>query len=61
MHSCVWSENLKGRDHSEDIDLHGGLILKCIFREVACQDMDWLRTWPCGGQLMNTVINLQVS
>jgi len=23
MHEKFWSENLKGRDHSEDIDIHG--------------------------------------
>jgi hypothetical protein len=24
----IWSENLKGRDHSEEMDLHGRIILE---------------------------------
>jgi hypothetical protein len=25
-----WLESLKGRDHTEDLDIDGGIILKCI-------------------------------
>jgi hypothetical protein len=28
MHTKFWSENLKGRDHSEDIDVDGSMILE---------------------------------
>jgi hypothetical protein len=32
MGTNVWSENLKGRDHSEDIDTDGR-IMHCILRK----------------------------
>jgi hypothetical protein len=28
-----WSENLKGRDHSEDLDVDGTIILEWILRK----------------------------
>jgi hypothetical protein len=28
MHKRFWQENLKGRDHSEDIDVDGKIISK---------------------------------
>jgi hypothetical protein len=30
MHTKVWSESLKGRDHSEDLDIDRRVILKWI-------------------------------
>jgi hypothetical protein len=30
MHTIFRSENLKGRDHSEDVDIDGKLILKYV-------------------------------
>jgi hypothetical protein len=29
----IWSENIKGRDHMEDIDMDGRIMLKWIFRK----------------------------
>jgi len=33
MHTKFWSAKLKGRDHSEDLDVDGRTILEEIFRE----------------------------
>jgi hypothetical protein len=30
MPTKLWSENLKGRDHSEDLGVDGKLLLDCI-------------------------------
>jgi hypothetical protein len=28
MHTKFWSDNMKGRDHTEDLDIDGQIILK---------------------------------
>jgi hypothetical protein len=33
MHTTFWSENLKGTDYSEDIGVHGKIILDRILEE----------------------------
>jgi hypothetical protein len=33
MHAIFWFENLKGREHSEDLSTNGRIILKCILRK----------------------------
>jgi len=30
MHKIFWLENLKGRDHSDDLGVNGGIILEWI-------------------------------
>jgi hypothetical protein len=30
MHTKSWSENLKGRDYSENLSVEGRIILECI-------------------------------
>jgi hypothetical protein len=30
MHTKFWLENLKGRDHSEDVDVGGTILLEWI-------------------------------
>jgi hypothetical protein len=30
MHTQFWSENLKGRDHFEDLDVDGRIVLEWI-------------------------------
>jgi len=30
MHTVFWLENLKGRGHSEDLGVDGGIVLECI-------------------------------
>jgi len=39
MHSKFWSENLKGRDHSEDLGVDGRILLECILGK---QDVQWI-------------------
>jgi hypothetical protein len=34
MHTVFWSENLKGRDHSEDLRVDGRIILERILEKV---------------------------
>jgi hypothetical protein len=31
MNVIYWCENLKGRDHWEDLDVDGKIILECVF------------------------------
>jgi hypothetical protein len=33
MHTTLWSENLKGRDHVEDLGVDGRIILERIFNK----------------------------
>jgi len=33
MHTKFWSENLKGKNHLEDLDVEGRIILKCVIRK----------------------------
>jgi hypothetical protein len=54
MHRRFYSENLKGRDHSEDIGADGGIILKWILgkqSEKVCTEFIWLRIRTSGGLL----------
>jgi hypothetical protein len=46
-----WSENLKERDHSEDLDIAGRIILECIivkWGEKLWSGFIWLRMWTSG-------------
>jgi len=40
MHTKFWSEDLKGRDHSEDLGVDGKLILVRILGEIGCEGVD---------------------
>jgi hypothetical protein len=31
MHTKFWSEDLKGREHEEDLSVDGRIIFECIF------------------------------
>jgi hypothetical protein len=54
MHTKFWSENLKGRDHSDDLSVDGRIILEWIlnkqFRRVWIGFM-MLRMGTSGGLL----------
>jgi hypothetical protein len=48
----IWSENLKGRDHSEDLGVDGRIILERILRkwyEKVWNVCIWLRLRTIGG------------
>jgi hypothetical protein len=34
MHTALWLENLKGRDHFEHLGVNGEIILKMDLREI---------------------------
>jgi hypothetical protein len=40
MHEKLWTENLKRRDHSEDLGVDGRVILERIFRETGWEFVD---------------------
>jgi hypothetical protein len=52
-------ENLKGRDHSEDLEDN----IRMDVREIAWEGVDWMHLAHCKNQwraLVNMVINLRV-
>jgi hypothetical protein len=55
--------NLKEKDHVEDPEVDGRIILRWILRIVGCEGMDWIDLaqdrdrWPA---FMNAVMNLRV-
>jgi hypothetical protein len=64
MHTIFWLENLKGRDHSQDLGRDGKIILEWILRKwIGWEGMDWIHwaqerdQW---GALVHLVINLLV-
>jgi hypothetical protein len=62
-HSLFWLENLKGRNHLEDLDVDGKIIFMHL-REVGWEDVDWMHLVQDRSQwryLVSTVINLRVA
>jgi hypothetical protein len=61
MHVGYWWESQKERDHQEDRDVEGLIILKCILRVIRWGGMDWIDLaqnrdeWRA---LVNTVMNI---
>jgi hypothetical protein len=54
-------ENLKGRDHSEDLEYMDNI--KMDLREIGQEDVDWMHLAQVRGQwraLVNTVMNFRV-
>ena len=37
-----WWPNLRERDHLEDTDVEGGIILHWMLREIGWVDVDWI-------------------
>jgi hypothetical protein len=63
MHTKFLSENLKSRDHSEDLDVYGRIILEFMLGkqgEKLWTGCIWLRTGTSGRVLglVNTVMNI---
>jgi hypothetical protein len=51
MRTKFWSENLKGRDHSEDVSMDGKIVLECTLGKEGGKlliGFTWLRTGTCG-------------
>jgi hypothetical protein len=42
MHIKLWSENLKGRDHLEELSVDRRIILERILREIWRKGVDWM-------------------
>jgi hypothetical protein len=62
MHTEYWSENLKGRDHFEDLCIDGR-ILEWILKKLGGRvrtGFTWLRTGTSGQALVKTVMSLWV-
>jgi hypothetical protein len=54
MHTKFWSEDLKGRDHSEDLGVDGKIILEWISEKYGGKVWTgciWLRIGTSGGLL----------
>jgi hypothetical protein len=61
MHTVFWSENLNGRDHSEDLGVDGKIILD--IGEIGWEGVVWVHLPQDTDQwraVVNTVINLLV-
>jgi hypothetical protein len=54
----LWWEDLRERDHFENVDVDGRIILKCIFKQwdggMEWIDREWWRT------LVNALMSLRV-
>jgi hypothetical protein len=62
MHTVFWLENLKGRDHSEDLGIDGDNIRMDV-REIGWKGVDWLHLDQDRDQwlaVMNTIMNVRV-
>jgi len=63
INTKFWSENLKGRDHSEDLAVDGRIILECISGKQGGEGVEWIHLaqdrdrWRA---LVNTAMNFRV-
>jgi hypothetical protein len=60
MHTKFWLDNVKGRGPSEDIGLHGRIILERILGEYGVEVVDWIYLRENRDQrraVVNTVMN----
>jgi hypothetical protein len=63
MYTVVWLENLKGRDHSEEVGVDGNVNIRMDLRETAWEVVDWMHLAQVREQcrdVVNTVMNLRV-
>jgi hypothetical protein len=43
MHTKFWSENLKGRDHAQDLYRDGKINIRIDFREIGWKGVDCIQ------------------
>jgi len=63
VYTGFWWGNLRERDHLGDPGVDGRIILRWIFQEVECEDMDWIDLAEARDRsraLVNAVMNLRV-
>jgi len=63
MHMKFWSENLKGRDHLEDLGIGERIILEWILKHMEWKGVDWMELSQDKVQwraLVNAVMKLRV-
>jgi len=63
MHTIIWSENLKRRYHSEDLNIDGRKILECILPEIQWKIVGWIHLAQDRDQcwaLVSAVMKLQI-
>jgi hypothetical protein len=61
MYTKFWSENLKGKDHSEDLNVDARITSEWILRETIWEVVDWFHLAQDRDQRqapVNIVINL---
>jgi hypothetical protein len=54
MHKDFWLENLRGKDHSEDLEVGGKIILECVLEKYGGKVWTgciWIRIGTSGGLL----------
>jgi hypothetical protein len=63
IHIGFWWESRKEREHYEDLDVSGRIILKMDLREIGLGGMDWIDLDQDRNQLgavVNTEMNLRI-
>jgi hypothetical protein len=55
----LWSENLKGRDHSEDLEVDKETISEWILGETGWEGVDWIHLSQ-NRAFVNTVMNFRI-
>jgi hypothetical protein len=63
MGTEFWLWSLNGRDHSEDQDVDGRIILKVDFRKLSWEEMDWIHVAQDGDRwraVANTIMSFRL-
>jgi len=63
VHRKFWSENLKGRDHAEDVGVDGEDDIRMDFREIGWEGVNWMHLAQDRNQwqaLVKAIMNLRV-
>jgi hypothetical protein len=63
MYTILWLDDLKGKDHSEELGVNGWTIIRMDLTEIDWEGVDWMHLFEDRDQwraLVNTVTNLRV-